>query len=189
MGNKIKFFYDILLNSPWKVFSEIIMYLLKPWVSIYLEVMGVDIGSGSKFYGRPKILRYRGSKIKIGDRFENRNWWSSNPLGINHPTIICTWAKGAKLEIGNDVGISGGSLVASKSITIGDGTLIGANTLIIDSNFHPLKSQNRRYDKKDIKSSPIKIGKNVFIGTNCTILKGAVIPDNAIVPAGAVVRK
>lgn len=173
----------------WKAINELRMCLFKPWVWIYLKLKGVEIGSGAKFYGMPKVLRFRKSQIILGPRFENRNWWGSNPLGINHPTIICTWAKGAKIIIGRDVGMSGGSLVAAKSIAIGDGTLIGANTLIIDSDFHPLKSPNRRYAKKGVRSAPIKIGKNVFIGTNCTILKGAVIPDNAIVPAGAVIRK
>ena len=173
----------------WKVLNELKMYGLKPFVWVYLKLKGVNIGPGAKSYGMPRILKFRDSQIKIGARFENRNWWDSNPLGINHPTIICTWARGAKITIGRDVGISGGSLVATKSITIGDGTLIGANSLIIDSDFHPLKSRKRRYAKKGVRSAPIKIGKNVFIGTNCTILKGAVIPNNAIVPAGAVVRR
>jgi acetyltransferase-like isoleucine patch superfamily enzyme len=101
---------------------------------------------------------------------------------------LCTWSKGAKIEIGNDVGISGGSIVANKSIEIGDGTLIGANTTIIDTDFHPIKSNNRRYDKKGIASKPIKIGKNVFIGMNCIVLKGSTISDNSVIPAGTIVR-
>jgi acetyltransferase-like isoleucine patch superfamily enzyme len=173
----------------WKALNELKMYGLKPLVWVYLKLKGVEIGSSAKFYGMPKVLKFRESKIKIGARFENRNWWDSNPLGINHSTIICTWSRGAKITIGRDVGISGGSLVATKSITIGDGTLIGANTLIIDSDFHPLKSKNRRYAKKGVRSAPIKIGKNVFIGTNCTILKGVTIPNSAIIPAGAIMRR
>jgi acetyltransferase-like isoleucine patch superfamily enzyme len=173
----------------WKAVNELKMYLLKPFVWVYLKLKGVEIGSGAKFYGMPKILKFRESEIKIGPRFENRNWWGSNPLGINHPTIICTWTKDARIIIGCDVGMSGGSLVATKGITIGNGTLIGANTLIIDSDFHPLKSKKRRYAQRGVRSAPIKIGKNVFIGTNVTILKGVTIPDNEIVPAGAVIRK
>lgn len=173
----------------WKALNELKMYGVKPFVWIYLKLKGVEIGPSARFYGMPKVLKFRGSRIKIGTCFENRNWWDSNPLGINHSTIICTWARGAKITIGRDVGISGGSLVAAKSITIGDGTLVGANTLIIDSDFHPLKSKNRRYAKRGVRSAPIKIGKNVFIGTNCTILKGAIIPDNAVIPAGETVRR
>lgn len=180
---------DVLNNTPWKVLNEVRMYMIMPLLQIYLKIKGVEIDAGSKFYGFPKILKHRGSTIKIGSKFEDRNWWDSNPLGVNHPTIICTWAKKARITIGDNVGITGGSIVAAQEVNIGSGTLIGANTLIIDSDFHPIKSLRRRYDTKNIGSSPIRIGKNVFIGTNCTILKGALIPDNAVVPAGSVVRR
>jgi acetyltransferase-like isoleucine patch superfamily enzyme len=98
------------------------------------------LGANYKFYGLPKVFRHRGSKIEIGNRFENRNVWYSNPLGINHPIIICTWDNGTEIKIGNDVGISGGSIVAAKKIEIGNGTIIGVNTTIIDTDFHPVDS-------------------------------------------------
>lgn len=178
-----------LINSSWKALNEVKMYLLKPLVFVYAKLNGIKIGKGCKFYGLLKIYRHRGSRITIGEKFENRNWWYSNPIGIDHPTIICTWAKGAEISIGNDVGISGGSIVASSKIEIGDGTIIGANSVIIDTDFHPVKSKKRRYDAENIKSAPIKIGNNVFIGMGCTILKGVVIPSDSIVPAGSIIRK
>jgi len=180
--------WQVVLLSPWKAILEIKMLLLMPLVWIYLLSKKVSIGTRFKFYGLPKILRHKGSRIIIGNNFENRNWWFSNPLGINHPTVLCTWSSNAQIIIGNDVGISGGSIVATEKIEIGDGTLIGANCMIIDSNFHPIKSANRRYDKKNIMSASIKIGRNVFLGTGCIILKGSTIPDNSVVPAGKVVR-
>jgi acetyltransferase-like isoleucine patch superfamily enzyme len=178
----------IVIDTPWKFINELLMYVIKPLVSFYLFVSGVSVKEGAKFYGFPTIFRYRGSKIKIGKNFECRNWWFSNPLGLNHPTILCTWHKGSKIKIGSDVGMSGVSIVASKRIEIGDGTIIGANATIIDTDFHPIKSKSRRYDKRNIRSRPIKIGKNVFIGMNTIVLKGAIIPDDSVVPAGSVVR-
>jgi len=179
----------VVINTPWKLGNELLMYALKPIAYLYLRFIGVDIEQGYKFYGLPKIYRHRLSKINIGKNYENRNFWSSNPLGINHPTILCTWGESAKIKIGHDVGISGGSIVASRRIEIGNGTLIGANCTIIDTDFHPVDSRNRRYDKNNIKSSPVKIGANVFIGMNTTILKGANIPDNTVVPACSLVRR
>ena len=38
-------------------------------------------------------------------------------------------------------------------------------------------------------SAPIVLGKNVWIGSNATILQGVTIGDNAVVGAGAVVTK
>lgn len=180
---------DNAFQTPWKLFYEIFMYAVRPFVGLYLFINGITIDQGGKFYGFPKVFRHSGSKIKIGKNFECRSWWFSNPLGINHPTVICTWSKSAEITIGDDVGMSGGSVVASKKIEIGNGTIIGANSTIIDTDFHPIKSTRRRYKKEGVKSLPVKIGKNVFIGMNVLILKGANIPDNSIVPAGSVVRK
>src|SRR5512135_3559077 len=111
---------DIAINTPWKLFYELGMYLIKPFVFVYLRINGVTIGSGSKFYGFPRIYRHRNSSISIGNNFECRSWMFSNPLGVNHPTILTTWKEGAEIKIGDDVGISGGAISASNKITIGD---------------------------------------------------------------------
>lgn len=175
------------MATPWKVFNEILMYLIKPFVFVYLRMSGVKIGKGFKFYGFPKIFRTRGSSIVIGDNFECRNWWFSNPLGINHPLIICTWSSKAKIRIGKDVGISGGSIVANTKIDIGNRVLIGANSTIIDTDFHPTRGI-KRYSKKNIKSKEVFIGNDVFVGMNSIILKGSKVKNDSIVPAGAVFR-
>lgn len=178
-----------IVNTPWKAQNELLMYCLKPIIFLYLKViLGVNLDVGYKFYGLPKIMKHFGSIIKIGKNFENRNSFSSNPLGVNHPTILCTWSESAHILIGDDVGLSGGSVVASTHIEIGSGTIIGANCTIIDTDFHPIKSEFRRYDKTNIKSSPVFIGKNVFVGMNTIILKGSNIPDNSVIPAGSVIR-
>lgn len=184
----MKLILKYLNETPWKVFNEIKMYLLKPIAIILIKIHRVKIESNWKFYGLPKFLNHAHGQILIGKNFENRNWVFSNPLGINHPTIFCTWSPNAQIIIGDDVGMSGGTICASTKVEIGDGTLIGANCTIIDTDFHPLKSKSRRYEKDNIKSKPIRIGKNVFVGTGAIILKGAVIPDNYIIPAGAVIR-
>lgn len=189
MENKLNLanFWDISRDTPWKLKYELAMYLIKPIVTFYLFIKGVRIGKGSKFYGFPKIFKTRGSKIIIGDNFEARSWRFSNPLGINHPVILCTWSKDAQIIIGDDVGISGGSIVSSKKITIGNGTIIGANSVIADTNFHPLKGKIR-YSKENIGVEEVMIGENVFVGMNATILKGCRIKSDSIIGAGEVVR-
>lgn len=69
-------------------------------------------------------------------------------------------------------------------IEIGDGSLIGHNTTIatLNHDFNPLKRQN-------LTPSRVKIGKNVWIGSDCTILPGVEIGDGAIIGAGSVVTK
>jgi len=177
----------VIIDSPWKLVNELCMYLIKPFVYIYLKLHGVEIGKDFKFYGFPKIFKTRGSIIKIGKNFECRNWWFSNPLGINHPLILCTWDKKAVIKIGDDVGISGGSIVSAKEINIGNRVLIGANSTIIDTDFHSVFGE-KRYSKNNIKTKSIYIGNNIFVGMNVVILKGAKIKSDFVIPAGEVIR-
>jgi len=69
-------------------------------------------------------------------------------------------------------------------ITIDDGTFIGHNVTVATIN-HDLNPENRiaMFPK------PVKIGKNVWIASDCTILPGITIEDGAVIGAGSVVTK
>ena len=69
-------------------------------------------------------------------------------------------------------------------IEIGEGSLIGHNVVLATLN-HDLNPERRQI----CIPAPIKIGKNVWIGSNSTILAGVTIGDNAVVAAGAVVNR
>jgi acetyltransferase-like isoleucine patch superfamily enzyme len=85
--------------------------------------------------------------------------------------------------------MTGGSLVAAEKIIIGDNVNLGANTTIMDTDFHPLDPQARRLDTRPSKTSPVIIEDDVFIGMNCLILKGITIGRGSVVGAGSVVRR
>lgn len=189
MKQNMQLFFEVMKDTPWKLTSALFMLICTPFTYLYLKATGVQIGKYARFYGKCLVYRHKNSVISIGDHFENRNWWDSNPLGVDHPTIFTTWGEKSRIQIGNNVGITGGSICAQKKIVIGDGCLIGANSTIVDTDFHPINSSNRRYSKKNVKASEVNIGKNVFIGMNSIILKGVKIGDNSIIGAGSVVRK
>ncbi len=176
-------------GAVWKVTLEIKRMIYHPLILVYLKALGVSVGKNTKWYGFPKIMKHKNSSIRIGDGVEVRNWKYSNPLGVNHPLILTTWEKGASISIGDNVGITGGVICAARSINIGEGTLVGANSIILDTDFHPIDSTNRRFNKANIKSREVLVGKNVFIGTNAIILKGITIGNNAVIGAGSVVTK
>ena len=69
-------------------------------------------------------------------------------------------------------------------VMIGDGCQIGHNVVFATLN-HGESPDARRYTLP----APIRLGRNVWIGSNATILQGVTIGDNAIVAAGAVVTK
>lgn len=72
-------------------------------------------------------------------------------------------------------------ICAHKKISIGEKTTIGPNTVIYD---HDHNFRGEGYICREV-----KIGKNVWIGANCVILKGVTIGDNAVIGAGCVVSK
>ena len=69
-------------------------------------------------------------------------------------------------------------------VTIGDGCQIGHNVVFATLN-HGLAPE----DRKTTYPAPIVLGKNVWVGSNATILQGVTIGDNAVIGAGAVVTK
>lgn len=71
-------------------------------------------------------------------------------------------------------------------VTIGDYVMIGPNTLITTVN-HPLSPRKRR--EHIGQAQPVTIGRDVWIGANCTILPGVTIGNNVVIAAGAVVTK
>jgi acetyltransferase-like isoleucine patch superfamily enzyme len=92
---------------------------------------------------------------------------------------------GKNIKIGKNVFINACCRFQDQGgIEIGDGSLIGHNTTIatLNHDFNPLKRQN-------LTPSRVKIGKNVWIGSDCTILPGVTIGDGAIIGAGSVVTK
>lgn len=79
------------------------------------------------------------------------------------------------------------TIVSHQHITIEDDAMIGAGTLITDSDWHSLSADVIERHTKDGKTAPVTIGHNAFIGTRCIILKGVNIGANAVVGAGSVV--
>lgn len=71
-------------------------------------------------------------------------------------------------------------------IEIGDRTKITANCTFInhDGAMYVIRSMEKYADARNF--GRIKIGKNCFIGNNCTILPGVEMGDNCILGAGSV---
>jgi acetyltransferase-like isoleucine patch superfamily enzyme len=104
--------------------------------------------------------------------------------------------------IGDFTLLNGALIMAEEEINIGSHCLISWNVGIADSDFHPLEPAKRLIDaqalapyfknrqaRPRVKTAPVKIGDNVWIGMNAVILKGVSIGENSVVAAGSVVTK
>lgn len=158
------------------------------WFKIAMKATKVRYGKGLKLDGVPVIFNKGGATLEIGNNVTIKSSFLSNLVGLYSRTIIVTRTPEAEIHIGDNVGISGATIYARKSITIGDNTLIGGNVKIIDNDFHPIEIEARNADiKEKIGTRPIRIGKNCFIGCNSIILKGTELGDGCVVGAGTVV--
>lgn len=115
----------------------------------------------------------------------------------------CSFAvKGnGRCTVGEYTLMNGALVMCEEEITIGSYCLISWGVGIADSDFHPLDPVQRKKDcmvlnpftateaRPPIKTKPVKIGNNVWIGMNAIILKGVTIGDNSVIGAGAVVTK
>lgn len=69
-------------------------------------------------------------------------------------------------------------------VTLGDDCLIGHNVVFATLN-HGIAPEKR----VSMNHAPIVLGKNVWVGSNSTILQGVTVGDNAIIAAGSVVNR
>ena len=106
-----------------------------------------------------------------------------------------------RLEIGAHCYFSSVVLLCESEVRIGNYVIIGWNTTIADSDFHPLAPALRIADavacsplangrgRPPIATRPVAIGDDVWIGPAATILKGVTIGAGAFVEPGAVVTR
>lgn len=178
-----------IFNAPWKLRNEILRWVVLPLNRLAFAVNGISWGKGWRLHGVPILQKHRQSRICFGDRLGLRSSIFSNPLTPNHPVSLCTWQAGASLEIGDDFSMTGGTICAAERILIGDRVTVGANSTIVDSDFHPLDPQTRQLYPQSGKTAPIVIEHDVFIGMNCLVLKGVHIGHGSVIGAGSVVVK
>lgn len=152
---------------------------------------------GRAYVYRPTFLQRiyfhnKGGQITIGKGFRCNNKFISNSVGLLQPCLFNISAEGSRIIIGNNVGISGSTINASTSVSIGDNTIIGSGCLITDTDSHPILAEHRLLPYgggQYTKQSPIVIEGNVFIGARSIIMKGVHIGQGAVVGAGSVVTK
>lgn len=155
----------------------------------WMQVRGVQMGSGFTAIGRPGVNRKMGSTIRLGDRVTLCSSGMANPVAEGGRCRLATVAVGAELVLADDVGLSSCVICCARSVVIGKGTIIGGGAMILDTDFHPRSETGDWLNDPLAVSRPVVIGEKCFIGARAIILKGVTIGDGAVVGAGAVVSR
>lgn len=106
-----------------------------------------------------------------------------------------------RVKIGNFCYFTNAVLLCELELQIGNHVMIGWNSTIADTDFHPLAPAERIADaiacsplangrkRPEIPCRPVVIEDDVWIGPNVTILKGVRIGQGAFIEAGSLVTR
>lgn len=177
-----------------KLYCGIYVYrLTRLWGILYLRFFkcaypGLTVGRHPKIWGAFSIQLMEGGRFDIGDDFHLVSEPRRSAI-TQFSRAQFTIFPGASIRLGRHVGLNGTALTSKRRIEIGDDTMIAANVIIVDSDFHAAWPPQHRWTAS---SSPfdkeVIIGRNVWIGMNTIVLKGSHIGDNSIIGAGSVVN-
>ena len=152
---------------------------------------GVKLPASIFLTGRSFIVCKKGGVLRVGEGVTIHSARFCNPV-MNHRTTLAVVAPEAELVIGNSVGMSGVTVICSTRVEVGQGTLLGADCLILDNDLH-LPCLSGIGWKGTYGSSegglPIIIEPYCFVGARSMILKGVTLGQGSVVAAGAVVTK
>ena len=183
IDEKIKF-RQLIINKLNNKSTQLFIIITTIYAKFLFKLMGVNYGRNLVVRGWIRLKNM--GNIVIGDNctIESRE----NNVGFNTYTMIRV-GRNADLIIGDNVGIANTHIHCYKSITIMDNAGLGGGCELMDTNFHELYYQDRKDKKGNIIKCPIIIGRGVFVGSSCIILKGVTIGDYSIIGSGSVVTK
>lgn len=118
-----------------------------------------------------------GNKVSFGANFRSRGRFN---LFIDKTGSVIF---GKNIFLNNDF-----SANSQSKIEIGDNCILGENVKMYDHN-HVFANKNISISKQGFNSAPIKIGKDCWIGSNVTILKGVQIGSNCVIGANCLIYK
>lgn len=160
-----------------KTLSQIIYFLLKR--SGYVSLRKNNSNHSFKLGNYNNINFHPTSKVILGRNLDLRNYIS---ILVN---------KNAELQLGDNFFMNNYcSINCLYSIEIGENVLFGEGVKIYDHNHeYHFANDILNVERKKFTTAAVKIGKNSWLGSNVTVLKGVTIGENSIVGAGCVVHK
>lgn len=154
---------------------------------VRLRARGCRIGPGLRVRGRLDLYVHEDARVEVGAACRINSGFRGNAVGGFRRVGIWV-ARGAHLRIGDGVGMSGCTIVCTNGVTIESDVMIGGDTQIYDTDFHPTRP-DARLQRLPPGSAKVILRRRCFIGGHSIILKGVEIGEDAVVGAGSVVTK
>lgn len=139
----------------------------------------ISFGKGSRFRQCKVVIHGKNNKVIFGK--------NCNMCGMH---ILITGCNNT-IQFGDNVTINASKFqptvinaIGGTNITIGSGSLLSNNIEIHSSDYHGI------YDKDGKRINPdrdIIIGKHVWIGLGCIVLKGSIVSDDTVIGAGSLI--
>jgi teichuronic acid biosynthesis glycosyltransferase TuaG len=129
---------------------------------------------------------YVGDFSRINFVEENSKWTAGADVNIGK---FCNFNIVGQLTVGNNVLFNNHStLTCHHEIIIGDDTWFGEGVRLYDHN-HNYKQRNIPFTQQGYTNGKIKVGNNVWVGSNTIILKDVSIGDGCVIGANNVIYK
>jgi acetyltransferase-like isoleucine patch superfamily enzyme len=153
--------------------------------------LGVSVGQGTIITGASSFRRFLSThpdRLLIG-----------RDCTLDHCQFSVN--KSGSITNGDNCYLTSVILMCESEIRIGKRVMIGWNSALADSDFHPLDPAKRIEDaialspdstatkRPPIESKPITIEDDVWIGPMCTILKGVTIGAGAFIEPGSMITR
>jgi len=176
----------------YNLLKKIKLYSQRNLITLWYKLLfflhpAVEMRQSAFISGWLKLKIDPDSKVLISDQVRIHSGHKHNPFYGERKTLL-NINKGAALVIGKNVGISNSSIYCLEKIEIEADVMIGGGCQIYDSNFHPVKYEDRIWPSGKTISTAILIKEGAFIGGGSHICKGVTIGQHAVVASGSVVR-
>jgi len=125
----------------------------------------------------PVLMRLRGGLYALMMKQCGRNFQVTSTAIFNSLT---------GLSIGHNVFLGHRAVIIALDLEIGDEVLIGPNVVISGGN-HSFLNTSYRFGPHLVKK--IIIGNGAWIGANCVVTAGSVLPNRSVLAAGSVLTK
>ena len=115
-----------------------------------------------------------GASVDVGE-----GTWLRTEVGEVHLIAFA----GAELRIGADSFLNGAYLSAKREVSLGRRVFVGPGSRVFDADQHDLDSETPE------RSEPVRIGDCTWIAADCTLLRGVIVGEHAVVGARSVVTR